>query len=379
MTHRDAHAVGIRVGGKQQVRALALRKLDAQLQGLANLGVGIGAGREVAVRLGLLGHERHVGAAALREHAGHELAPRAVERRVDQLEAGEVLPRGSHERGGHVAVERVLADPGGGAGGYRVVKRRGANVCERVHRVDGRLNLAGHLGRDLAAVGPVDLVAVVLLGVVRRRDDDARVATQVAHGKGERRRGLKARVEIGVDTVGSEYRSRTLRELGAAMAQVMPDDDRGRVAFGRVGEQPGGKALRRLADAVDVHAVGTQAEGSSQATRTKGKVSVEGIGELVGSIGELLKSGPVSLPHNREPVVIRHLDVVLHLYSPVKVQVRIDDRTRRGLAISEEIKGELTAKRPYSPIASRKAADMRGSAAARQALLAIQPAGVPAS
>ena len=228
MTHRDAHAVGIRVGGKQQVRALALRKLDAQLQGLANLGVGVRAGWKIAIRLGLLGHERHIGAATLREHASHEFAARAVERRVRELEAGEVLARGASERDGHVAVECVLADPGGGASGDGRIKVDGLDAVERLDRVDGGLNLAGHLGRDLAAVGPVDLVTVVLLGVVRRRDDDARVATQVAHGKGERRRGLKARVEIGAGRDRRGYRwkrvpkphaARTRRCHGASRAR----------------------------------------------------------------------------------------------------------------------------------------------------------------
>lgn len=46
----NAHAVGIRVGCEQQVGLDLLAQVDALLHGLADLGVGIRAGREVAVR-----------------------------------------------------------------------------------------------------------------------------------------------------------------------------------------------------------------------------------------------------------------------------------------------------------------------------------------
>ena len=60
LLHGDAHPVAVRVGGQQQVRLDLLAQLQALLQSLPELGVGIGAGGEVAVRILLLRHHGHI-------------------------------------------------------------------------------------------------------------------------------------------------------------------------------------------------------------------------------------------------------------------------------------------------------------------------------
>ena len=56
------------------------------LHGLSNLRVGIGAGREVSVRLFLLGNDGQVGDTQLCQHLFNTLESRTVERRIDQLQ-----------------------------------------------------------------------------------------------------------------------------------------------------------------------------------------------------------------------------------------------------------------------------------------------------
>ena len=58
--HGDANAVGIGVGGQHQVSAGLGGQLQAQLQSLEDLGVGVGAGGEVAVGVLLLGNDGDV-------------------------------------------------------------------------------------------------------------------------------------------------------------------------------------------------------------------------------------------------------------------------------------------------------------------------------
>lgn len=63
-----------------------LAQVDALLHGLADLGVGIRAGREVAVRVALLGNHGDVGHTHLVEDGGDRDQTGTVERGVDELE-----------------------------------------------------------------------------------------------------------------------------------------------------------------------------------------------------------------------------------------------------------------------------------------------------
>ena len=64
-----AHAVGVGIGRQQEIGVHLLAQLDALLHSFANLGVGIGAGGEIAIGIALFGHHRHVGHADALEQA----------------------------------------------------------------------------------------------------------------------------------------------------------------------------------------------------------------------------------------------------------------------------------------------------------------------
>lgn len=72
----------------------------------------------------------------------------------------------------------------------------------------------------LAAVGPVDLVAVVFLGVMRRRDHDARRRAQQLGPKGHKRRRRDAREEADAVAARQKDARREVCEFGRVVARV---------------------------------------------------------------------------------------------------------------------------------------------------------------
>ncbi|EJX00597.1 hypothetical protein EVA_11297 [gut metagenome] len=86
MRDGDAHAVGVGVGGEQEVRLDLVAELEALLEASRISGIRVGAGREVAVGLLLLRDDGHVVDADALEDGGHALEAGAVERGVDDLE-----------------------------------------------------------------------------------------------------------------------------------------------------------------------------------------------------------------------------------------------------------------------------------------------------
>ena len=90
--HGGAAAVAVGVGAKQQIGVDGIAQFEALLHRFADFGVRVGAGREVAVRLFLLGHDGQVGDAKLAQQLAHALKPGAVERGVHKVEIGDALP-----------------------------------------------------------------------------------------------------------------------------------------------------------------------------------------------------------------------------------------------------------------------------------------------
>ena len=81
-----AAAVAVRIGADQDVGLDFVAEFEALLHRLADLGVWIRAGREMAVRVLLLGHDGHVLDAELPGQHPHTLESGAVERRIDELQ-----------------------------------------------------------------------------------------------------------------------------------------------------------------------------------------------------------------------------------------------------------------------------------------------------
>ena len=95
----NAHTVGVGIGRQHQIRAVLLRQFQTQAQCLEDLGVGVGAGGEIAVRVLLLGDNGDVGDADVLEDTGHRHQTAAVERAVHQLEARGLADAGTDGAG----------------------------------------------------------------------------------------------------------------------------------------------------------------------------------------------------------------------------------------------------------------------------------------
>lgn len=270
MRDGDADAVGVRVGRQEQVGLHPVAVLEAELERLANLGVWVRAGREVAVLDALLVDGRDLRHADPLEHSGHALQADAVERGVDDAERRAALSRGDLERLLYVTVKNTLGNPLHQPLVQGPIERHRPYAIEAVDGVDILLDGLRRLDGDLAAVGAVDLVAVVCRGVVGGGDVDAGRAAQLADGETQRGGGLDAIEQIGFDSVAGENLSDSTHELLGTVTGVTAKRDR-RVPKGAI--QVIRQALRSLADGIDVQAVGAEAELAAQAAGAKLKVA----------------------------------------------------------------------------------------------------------
>ena len=112
---------------------------------------------------------------------------------------------------------------------------------------NGRQHLGRGFQRDLAAVGAIHLIAVVLGRVVAGRDADARAAAQIPHGPGQRRGGFQPGVKIRGDAVGGQHAGGLAAEQFALDAAVVGDGD----LFGQaLGVDVVGQPLRGAAHSI---------------------------------------------------------------------------------------------------------------------------------
>ena len=263
--HGNAHAVGVRVGGKHQIRAGFFRQRKAQGQRLTNLGVGIRASGEITVRILLLGHNGDIRNADIPQHAGDRHEARTVQRRIHQLQPRGFAQTRANALGLDVLIQRlhgVLADVLDAA----LLQRR-----VEIRQSDARKNIGGlHLGIDrvggfaghLAAVRPVGLITVVFGRVVAGRHHDAGVAVQMARSKAERRNGHQLLVKIRLDAVACQHARGLPRKHVAFDAAVVGDGD---AFFAALLVQIICQTLRGLAHHIDVHAVRARTQHAAQA------------------------------------------------------------------------------------------------------------------
>ena len=267
--HGDAHTVGVGVGGQHQVGAGLFGQLQAQLEGLEDLGVGVGAGGKVAVGVLLLGDDGDIGDAHVVQHVGDGHQAGAVQGAVHQLEAGGLAQAGADLAGLDGLVEGLLAVVAHKADQALLhALGKGDILCagEDVGLLDLAVDDGGGVIGHLAAVGAVGLVAVVLGGVVGRRDHDAGVALIVAGGKAERRDRHERLVDAHMDAVGGEHFGRGFGEHIALDAAVVADGDRLAAALGL---DPVGQALGGLTHHIDVHAVCAGTDDAAQTCRAE--------------------------------------------------------------------------------------------------------------
>ena len=109
------------------------------------------------------------------------------------------------------------------------------------------------VGGKLRAVGPVDLVAVVLLGVVAGGDIDACLTAVFPDGEAQFRGGPQRVENADVDAVGGADLGGGLGELHRVIAAVHTDGHAPALALLALGSDDVGKALGGPANHMNVH------------------------------------------------------------------------------------------------------------------------------
>ena len=234
----------------------------------------------MTVRLLLLFYDGHVPDSQLLRQLFDAFKSRAVERRVDKLQIRNSFSAADTLRvnGIYKRIQYPVWDVPDTPGGQRRIKVHGFCAGKIVHVLQQRNHALCRLRRHLAAVGAVDLIAVVFRRVVAGRNADAEAAVQMAHGKTQRRNRLKAGVEIGCDAVGRKNCCRFTGKNIALDAAVMADGNGLRQI--RLIEILC-NCLRCAADHIDIHPVRARAEHAAQACRTKLQIAVERVGDLL--------------------------------------------------------------------------------------------------
>ena len=166
---------------------------------------------------------------------------------------------------------------------HRSIKTARQNIFKNIQLFDIGQDFRRRFGGDLAAVGAVNLVAVVLAGVMGCGDHDSGRAAQIPGCKGDRGHRHQCGPDVNPYPIGRENRRCRLCKHIAFDAAVVANDNRGsRELLFQVVRQ----TLGCFCHGIDVHPVGSGTDNAPKASRTEGQIPVESI----------LHSGPVHLP-----------------------------------------------------------------------------------
>ena len=267
--HGNAHAVGVGVGSQHQVCTGLGGQFQTQLQCLEDLGVGVGAGGEVAVGVLLLGHDGDIGDAHIVQHMSDRHQTGTIQRAVHQLQAGSLAQARAHLTGLNGIIQCLLAVVAHKADQALLhALGKGDVLCTGQHiRL---LDLIVHDGSSiighLAAIRAVGLVAVVLGRVVRSRDHDTSIALVVTGSKAQCRHRHQSIVNAHLDTVCRQNACGGLGKDIALQAAVVADRHSLAAALSL---DPVCQTLRGLTHNIDIHTVGASAQNAAQTSGAK--------------------------------------------------------------------------------------------------------------
>ena len=214
--------------------------------------------------------------------------PRAVERRIHDGNTAINLAR-EHGGGRHrvqIPADGLFADPVNEALRYPRFKIDAHDVRKRVNAVDGALNLLRGFGRDLAAVRPVDLVAVVFRGVVARGEHDAAAAGKVPHRKRKRRSRHDHGIQIDLNAVAREHFGCRAREHIALDAAVVGD---GKLRCREFAHAILAVSLRGFRHRIHVHPVRARADHAAKAAGAELQLPIEPVFDFGGRVFDPLQ------------------------------------------------------------------------------------------
>ena len=261
-------------------------KVNGKIEALGIFGVGGNNGGEIAVDHHLLGDADEMLDAELRQRLRHELVAAAVERRIDKREIvrdlfdGLVIVDHAHDVC-HEFLIAVRANERDEPGGDRLVIVHGPHAGEDVDFGELRCDRGGVLRRQLRAVGPVDLVAVVFLRIVAGGDIDARLTAVFAHGEGKLRRGAQSFKQVDLHSVCRHDAGGGAGKLLRVVAAVHADGDAARFRLRALGADHIGEALRCPADDVPVHIVQPDIHCAAQSRRAEFQRTVKAAFDLL--------------------------------------------------------------------------------------------------
>ena len=155
------------------------------------------------------------------------------------------------------------------------------HTVENVDRLDLCRDDVGMLRRQLCAVLPICLIAVVLLRIVRRGDVDARDAAEVANGERKLRRGANAVKNIDGDAVCREDRRSGLGKQRRIVAAVVCNDNAAAHCVRALEGDHLRHALRRLCNGVNIHLIEARAHRAAQTARAEFQIAEEAHLDLV--------------------------------------------------------------------------------------------------
>ena len=120
------------------------------------------------------------------------------------------------------------------------------------------------MGRQLGAVLPVDLIAVVLLGIVAGGDVDSGDTPILPHGKGHLRSGPQGVKEPHRNAVARHDAGGFPRKVVRVVPAVVADGHAPPCGLRPLGQNDFGKGLGGVADDMDVHLMQAHAHGTPQ-------------------------------------------------------------------------------------------------------------------
>ena len=161
--------------------------------------------------------------------------------------------------------------------GDGLVKVAGLEAGEDVYRFHLLCDGFGLVGRQLCAVGPVDLVAVVFLGVVACRDVEAGRRAVMQHREAQLGRRAQRVEEADVYAVCRHDAGRLLGKLHAVETAVVRDDYAAALCVLAVGKDDVCEGLSRVADYVYVHVVQAELHRAAQTCRAEFERGVEAV------------------------------------------------------------------------------------------------------
>ena len=190
------------------------------------------------------------------------------------------------------------------------------DIAEIVQYLNAVIDAVRHGAGDLAAVLPVDLVAVVILGIMGSGDVDAGNGAQAPDQVGQLGGRPQIREDIGFDPVGRQNARGQLAESLGEMPAVMGDDDALCGRFGALLQDIIRQSLGGSADHVGIHAVGAGLELSPQTGGAEGQLLVKAFFDLVLVVinGEQFLIERALLIHAFDPSMVALFCV--HRYSP---------------------------------------------------------------